>query len=587
MKKSIVFVLSLLFLCISCSKPRPSKDSLLTVFEKSNGLETVTYHEGIQYWENLAESFNELSLHTYGKTDAGLPLHLAILSDDECSIFDLAERGDKRLLLINNAIHPGESDGVDASMLLFRDILTSEKDYREELTKDLIIVAIPFYNIGGALNRNSHSRANQNGPLEYGFRGNAQNLDLNRDFIKCDSRNAQTFVKLIQHIDPELYIETHVSNGADYQYTMTYLPGHFDKMGMMLGKEMDFMLDLIKNSFGDSSPGIVPYVNTHKQVPDSGIISFYDSPRYSTGYLSTLGIPGIITETHMLKPYKQRVEATYDFVKRCVIYMADWEQGPRLKHAKYLERNDIISETKHPVHWEVNMNEYRPLTFHGYEFEYRNSEVSGSPRLFYDTTKPFTKQIKYYHRLNPVITKDKPKAYILKRGFVDVEHLLKLNKVNMQALESDTVFTVIRTKIDSFKTVGQAYEKHYLHSKVAVTEDTITLRFQKGDWVIPMGTNKDRFVMEMLEAEGPDSYFAWNFFDAILQQKEWYSPYVFEDSAVELLATDSALRAKFKAKKVEEESFRNNPQYQLFWIYQHSPHYEKEHMIMPVFKLLP
>lgn len=48
------------------------------------------------------------------------------------------------------------------------------------------------YNVGGMMNRSSSSRANQDGPEEYGFRGNSQNLDLNRDFIKMDSEEAFT-----------------------------------------------------------------------------------------------------------------------------------------------------------------------------------------------------------------------------------------------------------------------------------------------------------------------------------------------------------------------------------------------------------
>ena len=71
-----------------------------------------------------------------------------------------------------------------------------------------------------ALNRNSTTRTNQNGPESYGFRGNARNYDLNRDFIKSDTKNAKTFAQIFHLVQPDVFIDNHVSNGADYQYIL-------------------------------------------------------------------------------------------------------------------------------------------------------------------------------------------------------------------------------------------------------------------------------------------------------------------------------------------------------------------------------
>jgi hypothetical protein len=585
MKKALTLILLLSSIAFSCKQKGDITLNFETVFEQSDGLKTATYQESLNYWKKLSDQFKKVNLLTYGETDAGLPLHLAVLAEKECNLYDIKNRGNKRLVLINNAIHPGEPDGVDASMMLFRDVLLDNAEARDSLLDNLIIVAIPFYNIGGALNRNSHSRTNQNGPEEYGFRGNAQNLDLNRDFIKCDSRNALSFTKLIQHIDPELYIETHVSNGADYQYTMTVLPGHPDKLGLKLGSEMTNLLNTVAQDMEAIGNETIPYVHTHKAVPDSGIISFYDSPRYSTGYLATLGIPGIITETHMLKPYKQRVWATYHFLRFCLNYMGAPETSTALVNAKLAERKIIAGEKEHPIDWEVDMTRHINIPFKGYEFVNKPSEVSGAPRLFYDREKPYTKNIRYYNHLSPIATITKPSAYILKRGFTDVEILLEANNVKMIELERDTVFEVIRTKIENYQTVDKAHEKHYLHHDVSIKNDTLKLRFKTGDWMIPTGTYKDRFLMEVLEPEAPDSYFAWNFFDGVLQQKEWYSAYVFEDEAADMLRENPDIKAQFEAKKQDEPAFNTNPQYQLFWLFQQSKHYEKEYMVLPIFKL--
>ena len=82
---------------------------------------------------------------------------------------------------------------------------------------------IPVYNVDGALSRQDTSRVNQNGPEAFGFRGNARHLDLNRDFIKADSLNARTFAQVFTRWDPDVMVDTHTSNGADYQHVVTLI----------------------------------------------------------------------------------------------------------------------------------------------------------------------------------------------------------------------------------------------------------------------------------------------------------------------------------------------------------------------------
>ena len=171
-----------------------------THFEISEGLETATYKQTITYYTELAKAYPEISIQDIGETDSGKPLHIVTLNTD--AEFDFSEiRKSKRILLINNGIHPGESDGIDATMMLFRDLLNE----RIPTPKNTVLVTIPIYNVGGSLNRNSTTRTNQNGPKDYGFRGNARNYDLNRDFIKCDTKNAKTFAKLFHLIKPDVF----------------------------------------------------------------------------------------------------------------------------------------------------------------------------------------------------------------------------------------------------------------------------------------------------------------------------------------------------------------------------------------------
>ncbi|HUX84998.1 MAG TPA: M14 family zinc carboxypeptidase, partial [Chitinophagaceae bacterium] len=206
--------------------------NLITPFERSAGTATATYQEGISWWKALAATYpGKIRMMTLGLTDSGEPLRLVVLSPGGNFNFNSLHSTGHCILLINNAIHPGEPDGVDASMILARDLAQGKLS----LPPKVVLAIIPFYNIGGVLNRGSFSRASQNGPVAYGFRGNAQNLDLNRDFIKCDSRNARSFARIFHLVNPDLFIDTHVSDGADYQHVMTLLTTQHDKLGPILG----------------------------------------------------------------------------------------------------------------------------------------------------------------------------------------------------------------------------------------------------------------------------------------------------------------------------------------------------------------
>ena len=287
---------------------------LKTPFEKGNGNQSTTYEDCIAYYTQLANQFQTIQMDAMGLTDAGEPLHIITFSENKN--FDYSQN--KGVILINNGIHPGEPDGIDATMMLFRDLATA----KIKVPKNTIIVAIPIYNIGGSLNRNSHSRANQNGPEAYGFRGNARNFDLNRDFIKSDSRNSRSFQEIFHEVNPDMFIDNHVSNGADYQYTFTCIATQHQRLGGKLGEfyknEMhpEIMKDLKKKKIEST-----PYVNIHGDKPDSGFSQFMDSPRYATGYTTLFNALGSVPETHMLKPYKDRVAVTYEYMLSTITYV--------------------------------------------------------------------------------------------------------------------------------------------------------------------------------------------------------------------------------------------------------------------------
>lgn len=576
-----IFASIALCLFISCKTEQEDKAAdFPTHFEQSEGEETATYLQTIDFYIQLAKEFPEINMQTMGETDSGYPLHIVTYNPD--GDFNFQKIGnDKTVILINNGIHPGEPDGIDATMLLYRDFATGKL----EPPKHTVLVTIPTYNIGGALNRNSTTRANQNGPKAYGFRGNALNYDLNRDFIKGDTKNAKTFYEIFHRVKPDIFIDNHVSNGADYQYILTHLFTQHDKLGGELGQYLnEEMMPGLEKSLKDADWDITPFVNVYNQVPERGFSQFMDYPRYSTGYTTLFNTLGMMVETHMLKPYKQRVEGTYRLLEKMVaIAEIDHDKIERLRtEARHRHKNWKY----YPTAWEIDSTRTTTLDFKGFEADTLISEVTGQTRLKYDRNRAFTKPVEYYNYMKPRDSIEIPGIYILKKGWAKIINLLHLNQIAFNALQKDTMLTVESYRIDSFKTSDAPYEGHYPHSDTKVKSSIEKVEFQQGDIFIPTDQPGIRYILETLEPEAIDSFFNWNFFDPILQRKEHFSPYVFEDEALEMLGNDSVLRDSFQLKKEEDPEFAANSYAQLNWLFKKSQHYEDAYMQYPVYRVM-
>ncbi|QIL39366.1 M14 family metallopeptidase [Pedobacter sp. HDW13] len=551
-----------------------------TPFELSGKTETTTYTAAIAYYQNLIKGSPEAKLLSYGSTDFGKPLHLLVLSKDK--VFDpvAIRKSNKRILLINNGIHPGEPEGIDASMMLARDLIKGKK-----LPKDVVICIIPLYNIDGSFNRTGTSRANQNGPVAYGFRGNGKNLDLNRDFIKTDSKNSAAFQLIFNTWQPEIFVDTHTSNGADYQYVMTLIPTQKDKLNGILSNYLtQTLVPGLYAAMEQQGYPMIPYVNSIGETPESGITGFIESPRYSTGYTTLHNTIGFMPETHMLKSYDLRVDATYKLLQAYVDIVA--------RDARIIGENKqkadafVAAQQAFPLDWKLNKSEVNELNFKGFEAGQKPSAVSGADRLYYDRSKPYTKPIKEWNKFEPAITVQKPIAYIIPKAWDRVINLLKLNGVKLKEIKADQKIEVESYYIGDFKTSTRPYEGHYLHSAVKLNPVKQNLQYYAGDFVVYVNQPCNRYIVETLEPQAIDSYFNWNFFDSILDMKEHYSAYVFEDTAAELLKKNPELKAQLEAKKAADADFAKNGAAQLDFVYKNSDYYEKTHNRYPVARLV-
>ncbi|MEJ7610713.1 MAG: M14 family zinc carboxypeptidase [Ferruginibacter sp.] len=567
----------LLLFCLSCFAKCFSQQ---TRFEKTKGAETAGYFEVMDFYRMLAKGNRIVRVKEHGQTDAGYPLHTVLISNDR--IFDPVKwhEANKVVIMINNGIHAGEPDGIDASMMLVRDI----KNRKVILPDNVALAFIPVYNIGGSLNRNSTTRVNQNGPVEYGFRGNSQNLDLNRDFTKNDSRDSRSFATIFHWLNPDIFIDNHVSDGADFQHIITLITTQYEKLGPVQGKWLREVFEpQIYAGMKEKNRDLIPYVEFDAANFDKGIDMYYETPRFSSGYAALFGCFSFIPETHMLKPYADRVLSTYQL-------MTTFIDKASVNATALLAQRKVAAEAKKtqqrfPLRWSIDRSANSTIIFKGYEQDTTLSEATGLKKMFYNRNKPYTKAIKFFDRYKAEREIEKPKAYIIPAGWYPVIERLQLNGVRVQPLLRDTMINVTVYHIEDYKSRPASYEKHHANYAVKVSKETEKMKFLKGDYFVEMDQYANRYIIEMLEPTGDDSFFTWNFFDAVLQRKEGYSDYRWEDIAAGVLKNDATLKEILDTKKRSDPAFAASSSAILNFIYKNSIYAEKAFMRYPVYRI--
>lgn len=574
MKQRFSFVCVLLISCVYTL----TAQNLATPYELGNGNQSTTYEACIDWYRQLDRSYPTVRMDSIGLTDIGRPLHLVVLDADAEFSVDKARKRDKNIVFIINGIHPGEPEGIDASMQLARELVTDP--VKKAWLKNTIVLIIPVFNVDGSLRRNSHSRANQNGPEAYGFRANSRNLDLNRDFIKLDSRNAQSLVSALRYWNPDLLLDTHTTNGADYQHVMTLIESQVDKMQPDVGHWMkqNFTPRLYDRLERAGFP-MCPYVNTESELPDSGIIGFLETPRYSTGYAALFHTASYVLETHMLKAYDQRVAATYALLTICLAEIQS--QGMGLQQVRQRAASQTAAANKMPLNWKLDKQQFETIPFRGYTASFKSSEVHQNQRLYYDRSQPWTRNIPFYNHYLGTDSVIKPRAYVIPQAWQEVITRLEINRIPFTRLAADTVLELDFYLITDYQTSRRPYEGHYLHYGTQTRQLRAVHQYRKGDIIVYTGQGHDRFIVETLEPRAVDSYFNWGFFDGILQQKEYFSAYVYEDTAAELLRTNPELKQRFEAWKNGQEKAPGAGA-QLDWIYRNSPNFEGTAQLYPV-----
>ncbi|OYU94878.1 MAG: hypothetical protein CFE21_14445 [Bacteroidetes bacterium B1(2017)] len=546
-----------------------------------NSNQSLSYSQLLQAYQRIDSLSEFMKLTTIGYSDAGTPLNLLIVNKSKNFSPSVQTENRNAIWLLMNGIHPGESEGIDASVFYLEALAKNPKLIPDSIT----ILVIPCYNIDGMRNRKKYTRANQNGPEEKGFRASACNYDLNRDFLKADSKNTFAFYNIFSQWKPDVFLDTHTSNGADYQYTMTLISTQKDKLGGPIADlQHGIMTPWLYANMKKKGYEMSPYVNVFGQSPDQdGFEVFIESPKFSTGYTSLFGTLGFVAETHMLKPYPNRVKATYALLESFQVYIS--HNKGLLVRTKTLQEQWMQAQTVYPSNYKVSRESHKDLDFKGFELEKKPSTLGGYERNFYNTKKPFQKTIPYYDSCVATVQLKIPSYFILPQSWAKAAERLKANGINYISLANDTLIRVNANYIKQIKHSNNPYEGHFVHSGMACETRRMEIQFYAGDLLIPTHQKGIRYLMEVLSPQTADGFMAWNFFDPILNEKEGFSDYAFEEDAKYFLETDTVLAQKFEDWKTQNPEKLMSKYEVLGFIYKNSPYYEKEHLRFPVYTL--
>ncbi len=548
---------------------------------------SLTWEEAVSFYSDLDNRYSEATLLEMGMTDAGRPLHLFIISSDGETDPEKIHRQGKTIVLINNGIHSGEPEGIDASARFAADLLADRNGLKKYL-RNCAVAIIPVYNIGGALTRSRYWRINQNGPEEKGARRNTRFLDLNRDFVKQDSRDAKAFAEIFQLLDPDIFLDTHTTNGSDHQFTVTLIATQPEQMHPEMEKYfrekmLPELYTRMKEEYGNE---MVPYVQYTERGEIKAIIGFEEQAYYSTGYAALFNSFGFMTETLVYKPYNERVIGTFQLISELVRFAA--MNNREIIRLRADANRHTLDAKEFVIDWEQDTTRWDMLDFRGYRYEETTTPITGRKSGFYNHDKPYTETIRYYNYFKPAITVTIPDAYIVPFAWEEVIRRLEINGVHMKQLQHDTTMTVETYYIDGFEPARRATQGHYFNSNVKLRTVTQEVDFFRGDYVVPVNQKSKKYIITMLEPQSESGFFAWNFFDSFLEGQDWYSVWGFESHLKELLDHDPALREAFEKAKQSDTKVGTDPVAQLQWLYQHTPasELEKRTRLYPVSRLM-
>ncbi|CAN5560970.1 M14 family metallopeptidase [soil metagenome] len=559
--------------------PLPPPSDLTLKSEKTGFIETGRYQEAIDFCHALARKTPKAKVIEYGKSPEGRPMIALLLSDEGNPSLDKMRKSKKPVVFVQNGIHSGEIEGKDASLILAREMaVTGEK---ADLLKGLDWVIVPVFSVDAHERFSPYNRINQNGPKEMGWRSTAQNLNLNRDWIKADAPEMQNEIALVQRLRPDFLFDNHTTDGSDHQYPLTISVPWWPEIPPAT---VAFQKALYKSVVhGCENDGFLtaPYFGlADPEHPEKGLSVEAYGPRYSHGYWTWLGRPSMLVETHVLKDYKTRVFATEAaMVETAKFLMKNAAEVKRMNQAA-----DIPPKPGETVVLSSKISdEKEPFTFKAYVPDYYDSAISGGRIQRWDRTKPIDVPTQIRWNYEPDVTAPAPTAYVVPGAWKEVVAKLKLHGIVLETLTKPRAVTGQTVLFSEVRFPATPFESRFQPSYKTETIQ-VTREMPPGSVIAKVDQPNGRLLMAMLEPSAPDAFVKWGLFNTIFEQKEYGEDYAIEPVAQKMLAEDPKLKAEFE-ERLKDPKFAASPGARLNFFYSRSPWWDDHLDIYPILRL--
>jgi hypothetical protein len=561
----------------------PADHEWATPCERSGLERTPRYDETVAWLRRLVDRSPRLSMLSLGRSAEGRDIWMVVASREGAATARALSADGRPTLLAHAGIHAGEIDGKDAGMMLLRDMTVLAP--RRDLLERANFLFVPILNVDGHERFSPHNRIHQRGPVEQGWRSNRRNLNLNRDYAKLETEELQALVAAIREWQPDLYLDLHVTNGADYRYDVTFGYNGAHAWSPNVARWLDGVLTPALN--GDlESMGHVPgplVFPTNQRDMGGGRTSWTADVRFSNGWGDARHLPTVLVENHSLKPYPQRVLGTYVLLESALRTLGREHGSLRRAVAQDVaEAPETIA-----LGWARSTGEAVPESFQGVRSETYISPVSGAVTVRW-TGEPVDERIPVVRMDTPSAVARRPAHYYIPAAWYPIAQRLELQGIEVERLERATRAEVEQYRLPQgvLDTEHSPFEGRALYLSGAPLVEKRAIDLPAGSFRVDTAQPLGTLAVLLLEPQAPDSYYAWGYLASILQRTEYFDAYVMEPTARAMLDADPALALEFEAELLGNPAFAADPKARLEWFYERSPYRDAEHRLYPIFRSL-
>ena len=559
-----------------------AQSSPVTRFELSEGKECGTYEEVIDFCQKLSDSHMEANYLSFGKSGRQHDLPMLIIDKQGSTDPGKVQDSGRSILMIQASIHPGEPDGTSAGLMLCRDLL--EDKTKKALLENVTVLFIPILNVDGYIRRSPYNRINQNGPLEMGWRANAQNINLNRDYLRSESPETEAWHSVFEQWRPDFFVDCHTTDGADYQYAITYdLPVYGNMSDSQTKWLKEQYLEPLKQYMAGINFPMFRYVSFREWFnPESGISAWVSSPMLSQGYTAVKNRAGLLIETHMLKPYDIRVNSTYEALLES-IKILNRESGTLRKinlDADNFTAGKAFRELPYPLEW-ASGDSSSKCEFLGIEYSKEKSSFTDGVWFKYNG-KEKTYIIDFYDDMHPVSFARVPEAYIVPPEWTFVKHRLDVHGIRYEILKEDKKMDLSMLRLNNPEFAREPYEGAFRVMKFEADTLELTVNVPAHSIVVPTDQINAKVLIHLLDPLAPSSLLKWGYFNAIFEQKEYAEIYVMEKLAPKMLENDPALKSEYQAMIKEHPEILENQWQLMNWFYKRSEYWDQQKDLYPI-----